>query len=64
MQFIALYKLLIAIPYLKISLAIPQVRDIPANKVAPVQHRLAYVVDNGMVVSWNTYQQLEAPWVQ
>lgn len=64
MQFKALYKIFIAILYLKTSFAILQVRDLPENKVAPVQHRLAYAGDTGMVVSWNTYQQLEAPWVQ
>ena len=64
MQFKALYKIFIAILYLKTSFAILQVRDLPEEKVAPFQHRLAYAGDTGMVVSWNTYQQLEAPWVQ
>lgn len=64
MQIKTLANILIALQFLGYSLAMPQANPIPENKAAPVQHRLAYAGDSGMVVSWNTYQQLDTPSVQ
>lgn len=44
--------------------AIPQVKPIPVNSTAAVQHRLAYAGEHGMAVSWNTYQHVKEPVVK
>lgn len=36
----------------------------PSNETVPMQLRLAYAGDTGMVVSWNTYSKLSEPTVQ
>lgn len=64
MHFRAFYRFFIALQCLEYSFARPQVRDLPINKVAPVQHRLSYAGEVGMAVSWNTYERLDAPSVQ
>lgn len=57
-------KILATFQTLGCSFAIPEANPIPENKVAPVQHRLAFSGDSGMVVSWNTYEELNNPSVQ
>lgn len=45
------------------AIPMPSSTPIPANKGAPTQHRVAFAGDNGMAVSWNTYEQLSNPTV-
>lgn len=55
--------LIISIPSFCRSFELPKVRELPENKLAPLQYHLAYHGANGMVVSWNTYQKLDKPTV-
>lgn len=51
MQIKTLYKIFVAIQYLGYSVGMSQPRDPPTNRIAPVQHCLAYAGETGMVVS-------------
>ncbi|VVT48656.1 uncharacterized protein SAPINGB_P001886 [Magnusiomyces paraingens] len=41
----------------------PDALPIPENKLAPVQHRIAFAGEDGISVSWNTFAQLGEPQV-
>lgn len=64
MQIKIIAKILVTLQCLGYSFAMPETRDLPENKIAPLQHRLAYAGDSGMVISWNTYQELDSPSVE
>lgn len=45
------------------AIPMPSALPIPENRLAPVQHRLAFAGENGIAVSWNTYTQINKPQV-
>lgn len=45
------------------AIPMPSATPIPSNKGTPTQHRIAFAGDDGMAVSWNTYEQLTNPTV-